>query len=105
MTLSKAHQLLNEATSTRNIFGPPFLDPPGKLVAFIYLEYFCVLVTQSCSTLQPHGLEPARLLCAWNSSGKNIGLSCHFLLQGIFPTQGLNSGLLHCRQMLYHLNF
>ena len=29
---------------------------------------------------------------------------CHFLLQGIFPTQGLNPGLLHCRQMLYHLS-
>ena len=31
-------------------------------------------------------------------------MGCHFLLQGIFPTQGLNSGLLHCRQMLYRLS-
>ena len=31
-------------------------------------------------------------------------MDCHFLLQGIFPTQGLNPGLLHCRQILYHLN-
>ena len=43
-------------------------------------------------------------LCAWNSPGKNTGVSCHSLLQGIFPTQGLNSGLLHCRQTLYHLS-
>ena len=37
-------------------------------------------------------------------SGKNTEMGCHFLLQGIFPTQGLNPGLLHCRQMLYHLS-
>ena len=39
----------------------------------------------------------------WNSPGKNIGVGSHSLLQ-IFPTQGLNSGLLHCRQILYHLS-
>ena len=52
-----------------------------------------------------HGLEPARLLCPWNSPGKNTGAGCHFLLQGIFPTQGSNPPLLrllHCRQLLYH---
>ena len=42
--------------------------------------------------LRPHGLYPARLLCPWNSPGKNTGVGCHFLLQGIFPTQGLNLG-------------
>ena len=36
----------------------------------------------------------------WDSPGKNTGVGCHFLLQGSFPTQGLNLGLLHCRQML-----
>ena len=35
---------------------------------------------------------------------KNTGMGCHFLLQGIFPTQGSNPGLLHCRQTLYHLS-
>ena len=55
-------------------------------------------------SLQPLGLYPTRLLCLWNFSGKNTGVGCHFLLQGIFPTQGLNPGLLHCRQMLYHLS-
>ena len=39
-----------------------------------------------------------------NSPGKNTGVSCHALLQGIFPTQGLNPGLPHCRQILYHLS-
>ena len=42
---------------------------------------------------------PARLLCPWNSPGKNTVLGCHFLLQGIFSTQGSNPGLLHCRQI------
>ena len=37
-------------------------------------------------------------------SGKSTGVGCHFLLQGIFPTQGSNPGLLHCRQMLYLLS-
>ena len=42
--------------------------------------------------------------CPWDSPGKNIGVGCHFLLQGIFPTQGSNPGLLHCRQTLYPLS-
>ena len=45
--------------------------------------------------------QPARLLCPWKSPGNNTGVGYHSLLQGIFPTQGLNPGLLHCRQMLY----
>ena len=39
-----------------------------------------------------------------NSPRKNTGVGCHFLLQGIFPTQGLNLGLPHCRQILYCLS-
>ena len=35
---------------------------------------------------------------------QNPGVSCHFLLKGIVPTQGLNLSLLHCRQILYHLS-
>jgi len=38
-----------------------------------------------------------------DSPGKNTGVGCHFLLQGIFPTQVSNSGLPHCRQILYRL--
>ena len=47
----------------------------------------------------------SRLLCPWASPGKNTGVGCHVLLEGIFPTQGLNLGLLHCRQILYNLSF
>ena len=40
-------------------------------------------------------LEPASLLCTWDFPGMNTGVGCHSLLQGIFPTQGSNLGLLH----------
>ena len=55
-------------------------------------------------SLRPHGLLlPARLVCPWTSPGKN-GVGSNFLLQGIFLTQGLNSGLLHSRQVVNHLS-
>ena len=56
------------------------------------------------NALQPHGLQPTRLLCPWNSPGKNTGLGSHSFLQGIFLTQGLNPGLLHCKHCLYCLS-
>ena len=46
------------------------------------------------NSLRPHGLSPIRLLCPWDSPGKNTGVGCHFLLQGIFQTQELNPCLL-----------
>ena len=55
-------------------------------------------VVSSC--LRSCGLQPTRLLRPWDSPGKNTGAGCHFLLQGIFLTQGSNPGLLHCRQTL-----
>ena len=61
----------------------------------------CLVVSDS---LWPHGLQPTRLLCPWDFPGNSTGVDCHFLLQGIFPTQGSNLGLLHHRQTLYRLN-
>ena len=49
---------------------------------------------QLCLTLPSYGLHPARLLHPCSSPGKNTRMGCHFLLQGIFPTQGSNSHLL-----------
>ena len=50
---------------------------------------------QSCLTvLWSHGLQPARLFYPWDFPGKNTGVGCHFLLQEIFLTQGLNPSLL-----------
>ena len=47
-------------------------------------------------SLQPHGLYSP-----WNSPGQNTGVGSLSLLQGVFPTQGSNPGLPHCRQILY----
>jgi len=56
----------------------------------------CCAVAQSRpALLQPHGLQPTRLLCPWDFLGKNTGVGCHLLLQGIFLAQGSNSCLLH----------
>ena len=59
--------------------------------------------SENCSvmsdSLWPHGLGPARLLCPWNSPGKNTGVGSCSLLQGIFPTQGSNPGLPHCSKI------
>ena len=53
----------------------------------------------------PNSLQPTRLLYPWDFPGKDTGVSCHFLLQGNFPTQGLNPALLYCRQILYQLSY
>ena len=52
------------------------------------------LVAKSCLILRLHGLEPTRLLCPWDFPCKNTGVGCYSLHQGIFLTQGSNSGLL-----------
>ena len=44
--------------------------------------------------MRPYGLKPARLFCPWDSQGESPEVGCHFLLQGIFPTQGSSPGLL-----------
>ena len=68
--------------------------------AYIFLKNFIVSdltfrslswksVAKLCLTLlRPHGLQPTMLLCPWDFPGKNTGVGCHSLLQGIFPTQG-----------------
>ena len=48
---------------------------------------------QSCLTLWPHGLRPVRLLCPWDSPGKNSGGGCHFLLRGPSRPRGWSGGL------------
>ena len=61
----------------------------------------CSVASVMSDSLRPLGLKPTRLLCPWDFPGKNTGLGCHALPQGIFPTQGLNS---HCRWILSPLS-
>ena len=59
------------------------------------------VVSDSCDPVD--WLQPTRLLCSWDFPGKCTGMVCHFLLQGIFPIQGLNQGLLLGRKILHCL--
>ena len=59
--------------------------------------------SESCSVLSDC-LRPHGLYSPWNSPGQDTGVGSLSFLQGIFPTQGSNPGLLHCRQILYQLS-
>ena len=76
----------------------------GRMVTTSKGHYTCCVCmgNQLCLTLVTAWLYPARLLCPWNSPGKSTGVSCHFLLQEIFLTQGLNLSLLLGRWVLSH---
>ena len=66
--------------------------------AFPLVICVCCVTSVVSDPLQPRGLQPTRLLCPWAFPGKNTGVGCYFLLQGIFLTQGSNPwllGLLH----------
>ena len=65
-----------------------------------YLLLFSCSVASS--SLRSHG---ARLLSPWNIPGNNTGVGCHFLLKGIFPTQGSKTGILHCGKTLNQLSY
>ena len=80
-------------------------SPVIKTLCFHCRDCCCVVVQSlnrvtSCS-LRPHGLWPTRLLCPWDFPSKNTGEGSHFLLQGVFWTQGLNPCLLHWQVHFY----
>ena len=85
--------------------GVPWLAL-AKLAPQSPLRLMCVhLVAQSCLILcDPMDCSLPGSSVHGDYSGKNTGVGCHALLQGIFPIQGSNSGLPHCRQILYHLS-
>ena len=63
-------------------------------LSLCHIHFYCAVLSQVWlfATLCAVALQ---ILCPWDSPGKNTGLGCHFLLQRIFPAQGLNPGLLH----------
>ena len=65
----------------------------------------CVSHSVVSDSLQPHGLQPTRLLSPWNSPGNNTGVGSHSLLQRIFLIRESNPSLPHCRQILYCLSY
>ena len=75
------------------------------ILTFLQRKKVKTLVAQSCLTpCDPMDCSPSDFSVHGDSPGKNTGVGCHSLLQGIFLTQWSNPGLLHCRQILYHLS-
>jgi len=73
----------------------------------LHAWYFCQLCELKWSeslSVMSDSLGPHGLYRSWNSPGQNTGMDSFSLLQGIFPSQGLNPGLLHCRWILYQLS-
>ena len=92
----------------------PYTYPLHSLLHFLFFRRFlsldnsppfkhCAVCAVLCPVAQlshvwlfvTRGLQPTRPLCPWNFPGKNTRVGCHFLLQGIFQTQGLNPCPLH----------
>ena len=82
---------------SRLLYVPPLGCHSASCITFF--NYEKVLRSVMSDSRWPHGVYPTKLLCPWNSSGKNTGVGCHSLLQGIFLTQGSNPSLLQCRQI------
>ena len=97
LNLMRQWKPLNFSQLVRNTDG---LETP-KLAAGVQNEKSVKVMFDS---LQLHGLQPARLLCPYNSPGKNTGMGSHFHLQWIFLTQGSNRSLLYCRKIPHHLS-
>ena len=74
-----------------------------ELIILIQMRWYVICSVVS-NSLRLHDLKHTRLPFSCNSAGKNTGVGCHALLQGIFLTQALNLSLLHCRQILHHPN-
>ena len=96
--------------------SPPGSPIPGILQARI-LEWVAISFSNAgkekgkwsrsvmSDSWRPHGLRPTRLLHPGDFPGKSTGMDCLCLLQGIFPIQESNPGLLHCGQILYQLSY
>ena len=79
----------------------------------VYVHTHIVCIYSTCmfthsvmsNSLPLRGPQPTRLLCPWDFPDKHTGVGCHFLFQGIFPSQESNPSLSHCRQIVYHLSY
>ena len=100
---TKSHLYIKLFTLTQPVSLDLKIHTPG--CRFSSVPHCCCLVTQWCLTLcDPMDCSPPGSSVHGDSPGRNTGMGCHFLLQGIFPTQGLNLYLLNCLQILYQLS-
>ena len=82
-----------------------FVRLVAKSCPILCCQHVCVLVAQLCPTLVTPWTVARQVSLSMGFSSKNTGVDCHSFLQRNFPTQGTNLGLLHCRQVLYHLSY
>ena len=93
---------LTDSISRSQVPDPRADNTLSFLVELLHWIFFFLSVSPSVmsGSVWSRGLWPARVLCPWDSPGKDTGVGCHFLLQMIFLTQGSNPGLLHHRWTL-----
>ena len=100
--------ILNFCKLRKHEKGISFFFLLRKVFLYLYPYLYLCYAVLSCSimsdSLRPHEPYPPGSSVDGDSPGKNTGVGCHALLQGIFPTQGLNLGLLHYKRILYHLS-
>ena len=100
----KIHLNLSYHLGNSRDFRSSVLEKEMK-IKYILLQIVMCLVAQSCPILcDPMDCSPPGSSVHGDSLGKNIGMGCHAVLQGNFPTQGWNPGLPNCRRILYRLN-
>ena len=85
--------------SSQDLYQSPDPQTFTEMIASVSLSH-----SVTSDSLWPHKLQSTRLLCPWNSPGKNTGVGFHTFLQGIFPTRGWNLGLPNYGQNFYHLS-
>ena len=78
--------------------------PSGSTSLIVMCAVLCLIAQSYLTLCNPMDYSPPGSSVHGDSPGKNTGVGCHALLQGIFPSQGSNPGLLHCRRILYQLS-
>ena len=94
----------NDNNNNKDHWSQIITKKEKKNIATMKILKYCSdggLVTKSCLTLATPWTGACQAPLSMRSPGKNTGVGCHFLLQGIVTTQALNPGLWHCRQNLY----
>ena len=82
-----------------------YMDLKAKIKFILQIESRLYISESESHSVLSDSLRPPGLYSPWNSQGQNTGVGSLSLLQGIFPTQGSNPGLQHCRQILYRLSY
>ena len=88
-----------------SIHHPLLTSMKSVLTSQVLTHSQCSFCESECRSVMSDSLWPHRLYSPWNSQGQNTGVESLSLLQGIFPTQGSNPDLPHCRQILYQLSY